>query len=246
MDYSPIEIRFLNVAGVEGAEKDDVIRIKRNKEEYLWNYKQNGNKSKRESVFLADGAAVLKNLKTTLNLLAWDDDPFQSMQIAAPGYPSTLIKMKNVLNAWSDIAEFLTMVFENWPLNTNPDHIRQFDDDLANPALDEEDEEDEEDEDEEDDRTDPDMPALAAEGYDIRATPDPHHRSTSWNDSLTNNPLYNANTTQNNIECECDGPCGGWGGCWVEAGEERQRREPITIRRIVNTPNGPRTHIRFV
>jgi hypothetical protein len=141
MDYSYVCIRFLREAEASAAQGDDVIYIKRNEKEFIWNFREKTFATQRQTVFLPDGEAVLKNMKTLLDLMKWDTDPFRSIQVDAPAYPSVLISMRDVQQAWMEIRIFLQMVFENWPLNTNPDHIRQFDDDQANPALDGEDEE---------------------------------------------------------------------------------------------------------
>jgi hypothetical protein len=262
MDYSPVVLRFirsesaLNTSGKE----DHLLRIKRNAGDYFWAYSEANRKDVQYMEF-QDGAAILGALERMFHILSWDEDPYESIQVTAPGYPMVLLKAKDIGRSWATLRPFLEGVFENWPLNTSWNIVKREDDDLANPEIDardsgSEDSESEaeegevcdksncgcidvleDDEDEDDNKTDPDMPPLESQ------TETPLQELLRLMRQLDQNVTnaregrwLNANTPENfphNTN-------------WLEAAEERQQREPITVRRIVNTPNGPRTHIRFI
>lgn len=255
-DYSPVLIRFIcpDCGEIEKKDTDHLLYIKRNQDNFTWSYSDT-DRTKAQYMEFADGTAVLNALERTFHLLSWDTDPYEGIQIDAPGYPMVFLKMSDMKDWWPTVRPFLEGVFDNWPLNTTRANVLSSDDDLANPAIDARDEEgcacgcleDEDDESENEegqvtesdsdtDRTDPDMPALMRLEEILRQA---SHRDTNTRAPYpTEDLLYakrriNAETNTNSTN-------------WIEEGEERQRKEPIEIRRTVNTPNGPRTHIRFV
>ncbi len=238
MDYSDVVIRFIR-EGVTCPAKDHLLRIKRNKECFMWWWSEE-NRQKTQFIEFKNGAAVLKALERMFHLLSWDVDPYENIQVVVPAYPMILLKVAELKETWPTLQPFLEDIFENWPVNTTSKLVRENDDDMANPAFDLEDadedeedaeeDEDAEEEDADDDRTDPDMPALVSSEDETAQIVGKILRLVQGR--LEPQRVSNATTTNATN--------------WIEEGEVRQKREPIEIRRVVNTPNGPRTHIRFV
>lgn len=269
MDYSFIQFRFINDDAPE--KEDDVLEIKRNKDEFIWVYREHKQKTV-QYIEYADGAATLRALERMLHLLSWDTDPYEAIQVIAPGFPMVLLAVKDIAQSWSTLRPFLEDIFENWPLNVTNVDLEDLDDDQANPALDagccdeegcgceeedEESEDEDEDEDDEeyeaeegeivedDDKTDPDMPPLVAPDDELsdeallrlkrRLWVERIKREWGGEGSLWSNPLPRSPEGEDVRQPS-----------WLEAAEERQRTDPITVRRVTMTPNGPRTHLRFV
>jgi hypothetical protein len=267
MDYSFIQFRFINEDSTD--RDDDVLEIKRNSEEFIWIYREHKQKTAQYTEY-KDGAATLQALEGFLHLLSWDTDPYEAIQVIAPGFPMVMLGVKEIAQSWAVLRPFLERIFENWPLNILPEDLEDLDDDQANPALDagccdeegcgceEEEDEDEGEDDygdedgegyakveegeivEDDDKTDPDMPPLVAPDDDLsdeallrlkrRLWVERVKREWGGEGSLWTNPLPRSPDESS----------------WLDAAEERQRTEPITVRRVTMTPNGPRTHLRFV
>lgn len=181
------------------------------------------------------GSEVLRALQRMFHLLSWDEDPYENVQVIAPGYPMVMLKMETIKDSWATLYEFLEGVFDNWP--TVPEIPSPIEEDAEEAEAEEtetdeeanevDEETDEEAEYEsEDDKTDPDMPALIS-SEDERV----NNEILRLLRRLDPQPASNAAPSNAN---------------WIEEGELRQNREPIEIRRVVNTPTGPRTYIRFV
>ncbi len=102
-----------------------------------------------------------------------------------------------------------------------------------------------EDQEDDDDKTDPDMPPLVAPEDELSSDDilrlmrhrwaSQHSRYWGGEDDLWANPLRQDVRQPAARESP-----------WLQAAEERQRKEPIEVRRVTMTPAGPRTHLRFV
>lgn len=265
MDYSYIQFRFIKSEG-SSKRDDDTLDIKRNKNMFLWVYQEHKHTTT-QWIHYEDGAATMRALERMFHLLSWDEDPYENIQVIAPGFPMVMLSAKHIGQSWQVLKPFLEGIFENWPLNMLVEDVEAADDDQANPALDalgceegceceedseSEDDEGEETEDEEEEegeiaedddaseKTDPDMPPLVAPEDELSSDDIlrlMRHRWTSqrsryWGgeDDLWANPL------RQDVR---QSP-------WLQAAEERQRTEPIEVRRVTMTPTGPRTHLRFV
>ena len=163
------------------------------------------------------------------HLLSWDEDPYENVQVIAPAYPMVMLKMETIKDSWTTLREFLEGVFDNWPTVPElPEALPSIQEDAEEEDIEETEAEEEAEYESEDDKTDPNMPALiSSEEDDVRVD----HEILRLLRRLEPRPTLNAVANSTN---------------WVEEGELRQSREPIEIRRVVNTPNGPRTYIRFV
>lgn len=261
MDYSSIVLRFIrsDEEKASTAADDHLLKIKRNYDNFIWSYCET-DRTKAQYMELEDGAAVLGSLERMFHLLSWDKDPYENIQVVAPGFPMVMLEVADMSEWWPTLRPFLAGIFENWPLNTTQEKVRLADDDLANPAIDEreesvsdseseaeegecdnyncgciEDDDDTEDADyeDDDDKTDPDMPGLISQedariaDLLLRILREPAPSSTKRR--VTPEPV-DANTILNTTQWYTDA----------------ENREPIEIRRVVNTPEGPRTHVRYV
>jgi hypothetical protein len=243
MEYSNILFRFIHHDSAD-AKEDHLLSIKQEDDGYLWSYRE-VNRSRRQEMSLRDAGVVLGNLQRMFHMMSWDEDPYDLIQVIIPGYPMVMLKAADMKESWPTLREFLEGVFENWPVNRFEEQEEVWDIQNARPSCgfdgcpcecDEDDADNEVEGVESDDKTDPDMPALVSQEDDhiadilLRMLREP---------APTTPPVVRKRLEPHfTSEAEVDREEG-----WVE---EAERREPIEIRRVVNTPNGPRTYIRFV
>lgn len=247
MEYSNILFRFIQ-PNSENPKKDHILSIKREEDGYLWSYCEEKRK-RRQQMSLRDANAVLGNLQRMFHLLSWDTDPYDLIQVIAPGYPMVMLALADLKDSWPSLREFLEGVFENWPVNNfeeEEEAEEAEDSEVAQPfcgygcecdcAAEDADNADDADlETDEDDRTDPDMPALVSQ--------EDAHIADILLQILREPAPTTPPVVRKRLEPEFVSQDESPGQGWVE---EAERREPIEIRRVVNTPNGPRTYIRFV
>ncbi len=251
MEYSSIVFRFIQPDNTN-PKKDHLLSIKREGDGYLWSYCEK-NRKKRQEMSLRSASSVLGNLQRMFHLLSWDEDPYDLVQVIAPGYPMVMLKADTMRDSWPTLREFLEGIFENWPVNRFEDadtDTESESDAQGAPARAacgydgcpceclEDESEDESDgcDITDDDKTDPEMPNLISE--EDAHIADILLRMLREPAPTTPPAVRKRLEPQFTSEAEVDREEG-----WVE---EAERREPIEIRRVVNTPNGPRTYIRFV
>jgi hypothetical protein len=156
MNFSFLQLRFISASNNQAA--DSLVHIKKNGDDrYVWIFRapEGSGGNRITDVMVISRAEVLANLKTFVILHEFDSDPFESMQILAPGFPSVLIRMNKVALAFTAITNFMNIVFENWPQTTSyADAVKYVDNDNAGDLLcsrplaveDEDDEDEDEDE----------------------------------------------------------------------------------------------------
>lgn len=241
MEYSNLTFRFI-LPECADETKDHLLSVKRKTDHYVWSFCEE-KRNKRQEMYLQDAAAVLGNLQRMFHMLSWDEDPYELIQVIAPGYPMIMLKVADIKDSWPTLREFLEGVFENWPVNREVQAKEQaappcgFDGCPCECLEQEETEEEyEESDSEDDDKTDPNMPALISQEDNriadilLQMLREP---------APTSPPAARRRLEPEFVsESDLDSEEG-----WLD---EAERREPIEIRRVVNTPNGPRTHIRFV
>jgi len=137
MNFSFLQLRFISASNNQAA--DSLVHIKKNGDDrYVWIFRapEGSGGNRITDVMVISRAEVLANLKTFVILHEFDSDPFESMQILAPGFPSVLIRMNKVALAFTAITNFMNIVFENWPQTTSyADAVKYVDNDNAGDLL---------------------------------------------------------------------------------------------------------------
>jgi hypothetical protein len=146
MKFAFLQLRFISARNNEKA--DSLINIKKNGEDrFVWIFRapESKNGKRITDAMLVSRNEVLANLKSFVQLHEFDSDPFESMQILAPGFPSVLVLMNKVPLAFGTISNFLNIIFDNWPQVTTFEHaLKYIDNDYAGELLHSTDEEDDE------------------------------------------------------------------------------------------------------
>ena len=229
MKYSFVQIRFIRDNDTSG-KNDCIIDVKRNDNIYLWMLRDEDHSKAMAMRLDYDGA--MKRLRAVLRSVVIDDDPFKSVQITAPGYPSVLYNMQTLRKNIGTVIDLLDLIFENWAENTTPRTVYRADTDDANPEAEAAAEEAEAEEAEEseaqteaaEEETDDDMPPLVS-------------------NNAVFNEVYQSSSYQTPTR-PCQRTC-----CPNAPLRHCQRFEEGTIpsvqRRIINTPLGDRIHTRW-
>jgi hypothetical protein len=217
MKYSFVQIRFIRDDDTSG-KTDCIIDVKRNDDIYIWMLRDEDH-SKAMAMRL-DYDGVIKRLRAVLRSVVIDDDPFKSVQIIAPGYPSVLYKIQTLRENLSSVIELLDLIFENWAENTTPRTVYRADTDDANPEAEAAQEEAEAEEEESDD----DMPPLVSGNAVFNEV---------FQDSSYQTPTRNSQRT-----CCPNAPL-------RHCQRFEERSLPSVQRRIINTPLGDRIHTRW-
>lgn len=224
MKYSFVQIRFIRDDDQSG-KTDCIIDVKRNDEIYIWMLRDEDH-SKAMAMRL-DYDGVIKRLRAVLRSVAIDDDPFKSVQIIAPGYPSVLYKIQTLRENLSSVIELLDLIFENWAENTTPRTVYRADTDDANPEAEAEAEEELEAQAEaaaEEEESEDDMPPLVS--------------SNAVFNEIFQNSSYQTPTRNSQRTCCPNAP--------LRHCQRFQENEiPSVQRRIINTPLGDRIHTRW-
>jgi len=236
MKYSFVQIRFIRDDDTSG-KNDCIIDVKRNDDIYIWMLRDEDH-SKAMAMRL-DYDGVMKRLRAVLRSVIIDDDPFKSVQIIAPGYPSVLYKIQTLRANLSNVIELLDLIFENWAENTTPRTVYRADTDDANPeaeAAEEAEEAEEEAEAEAEEEAEAEAEAEAEEESDDDMPP-LVSSNTVFNEVFQNSS-YNTPTRNSQRSCCPNAPL-----------RHCQRFEEGTLpsvqRRIINTPLGQRIHTRW-
>ena len=179
-----ISLRFIRKEDFSenSGKKDDYARIKYvSKGMYSIEYGHRyAGESQNTTVFVTDTAAMTW-VRSMLNLITTDADPFYRIQVDLPHFPSVLLTAKGLAEKKFEIMEAIRFSLENYPLPSRTVTQEVAEDNGEETEVDEEDEEDEVDEDEaeEDDEDYSDMPPLTAEDMPTPTlTPTEHNHYT--------------------------------------------------------------------
>ena len=174
MKFSFLQLRFIAASHSTSAANDSIVDIKRNGDRYVWIFRapvSSSDGKRLTDVMVVTREEVLQHLKMFFDIHQFDMDPYKSLQILPPGFPSVLIPFSDVYSAFNSIAALFNTVFNNWAERTTyDDALTYVDCDNANEVLvgrdadedgddddedyDDEDEDEDEDEEEEEDHED--------------------------------------------------------------------------------------------
>jgi hypothetical protein len=159
MKFSFLQLRFISASHSTSSAYDSIVDIKKNGDRYVWIFRapeSSCDKKRLTDVMLITREQVLQHLKMFIDIHRFDMEPYESMQIFPPGFPSVLIPFKHIYQALDSIEALFNTVFDNWAEKTTYcDALNFVDADNANGLLvmreQEEDDDEDDDEDYEDD-----------------------------------------------------------------------------------------------
>ena len=118
-------IRFIKNNN-DNQDNDDVIRITKDGENFVWNYKDADLRGHMVATYTC-WSKVVSSLYTLLKSAAIDTQPAVSIQVFAPGFPSFLVDHNGLTpRAIETIVDCFTAVAHNWPVY-EPGHRAQYD-----------------------------------------------------------------------------------------------------------------------
>jgi len=114
--YSPVQLRFIETNGSPAT--DHIVNIKRNPNGYQWYLYDGVGLPGKMQVYCANSREdIFDHLKALFNLLTWDQRPYKYVQIILPAFPSPLISLQDIPEAFYAITDMLRVTFDHWPEN---------------------------------------------------------------------------------------------------------------------------------
>ena len=115
---SVVELRFIHQAPTT-AKDDELVRISPFESEdgsvkYAWRYIFN-NSSANVSI-LESRSQVRDQLRNLTSLLAWDSDPYETVQLLLPTMPSVLFTAEDFSEAIETVIDSIMGAFRSWPI----------------------------------------------------------------------------------------------------------------------------------
>jgi hypothetical protein len=112
------QLRF--VKNLENSEEDATLRIATGSYgEFSWTF-TTPDSSKKEVATFGIKEAVEARLDTLLELVFLDSDPFEAVQLDAPGFPSVLFRTRKLDRVRGAILRAFRQVAANWPTYSLP------------------------------------------------------------------------------------------------------------------------------
>ena len=143
MNYPFLQLRFITES--DNAGDDHLIDIRKVMSDngsngFSWTYRDK-NRNQYHMMVFRTKEEVLEALRQNMMLLSWDTEPFHSLQILAPGYPTAMIALEDVPDCFTTISDFLSMMMDNWPVQIPAQPWNQIDLLAQNMLTDDEEEE---------------------------------------------------------------------------------------------------------
>ena len=114
----PITLRFIKPQPTS-EQDDEVIRITPymadGKRKFLWRYSYESRKTTQVCV-LEDEFFLYQKLRSLVDLLAWDSDPYASVQVLLPTTPSVLFRATDFPDAIENVIESMRVAVLHWPV----------------------------------------------------------------------------------------------------------------------------------
>ncbi len=114
----PITLRFIK-PDPTSEQDDEVIRITPymadGKRKFLWRYSYESRKTTQVCV-LDDEFFLHQKLRSLVDLLAWDSDPYASVQVLLPTTPSVLFRATDFPDAIENVIESMRVAVRHWPV----------------------------------------------------------------------------------------------------------------------------------
>lgn len=114
--YHEICLRFIRVDSRNMSSTDDVLRIQRIAENsYRVVYTERSGDGSYIDIMTLSNQTLLAYLYRIFWLLGLDEDPFESVQLFVPGYPTCLVKTANVKANVPNLLDIIITNCWNWP-----------------------------------------------------------------------------------------------------------------------------------
>ena len=174
-----ISLRFIRKEDFSenSGKKDDYARIKSlGKEAYSIEYGHRYQGESQTTIVLVDKTAVMTWVRSMLNLITSDVDPFYRIQVDLPHFPTVLLTAKGLATKQYEIMEAIRFSLDNYPppSRTVTQEVEEDEED-----EDEEGEEEYDDEEEEEEEDYSDMPPLTSDDMPTPTlTPTEHNHYT--------------------------------------------------------------------
>jgi len=115
--YHDIQLRFIRKGENASPSTDDILRIQRLTENsYRVVYTEKSGDGTYIDIITLTNQALLSYLYRIFWLVGLDADPFQSVQLFVPGYPTCLVKAADIKTNVPNMLDILINNCWNWPI----------------------------------------------------------------------------------------------------------------------------------
>jgi hypothetical protein len=115
----PIEFRFIK-AEPTTPDQDEVIRITPfmvgDKRQFLWRYLADNKRTSTQVCIIEDEFFLYEKLRHMVQLLSWDSDPYQQVQLLLPSSPSVLFRSSDFPDAIDMVIDAIRVAVRHWPV----------------------------------------------------------------------------------------------------------------------------------
>ena len=115
----PIEFRFIKPEPTN-PEQDEIIRITPymvgDKRQFMWRYLAENKRTSTQVCIIEDVFFLYEKLRHMVQLLSWDSDPYQQVQLLLPSSPSVLFRSSDFPDAIDIVIDAIRVAVRHWPV----------------------------------------------------------------------------------------------------------------------------------
>ena len=93
---------------------DNILRITRNDDGYTWNYKD-AELSYSHTIYLYSSHAVYDRLETLLDMVYYDSQPVEFVQVEVPAFPTIIFPHADLKKMRGTVLDALYLTMKAWP-----------------------------------------------------------------------------------------------------------------------------------
>ena len=114
MPATTIRVRFIRKNSL--SKNDDIVVIRRlGMNQFNLSYTYGDTNARNTHKLVLTDKAVFRWMRSTINLLEKDNDPFDSLQVDFPFMPSAIFDVSKLDNAYNTLLDALEFHLDNWP-----------------------------------------------------------------------------------------------------------------------------------
>jgi hypothetical protein len=115
----PIEFRFIKPEPTN-PDEDEIIRITPfmvgNKRQFMWRYLADNKRASTQVCIIEDEFFLNEKLRHMAELMSWDSDPYEQVQLLLPTSPSVLFRCSDFPDAIEKVIDAIKVALRHWPV----------------------------------------------------------------------------------------------------------------------------------
>jgi len=115
----PIEFRFIKPEPTN-PDEDEIIRITPfmvgNKRQFMWRYLADNKRTSTQVCIIEDEFFLNEKLRHMADLMSWDSDPYEQVQLLLPTSPSVLFRSSDFPDVIEKVIDAIKVALRHWPV----------------------------------------------------------------------------------------------------------------------------------